>query len=137
VGAAAALAVWAAALGVYWTERFHLRHTKIYERAYAATASAAREHFAAGTLVVAGLHSGALVYYTDLPLLRWEFVRPEQFARFRARTASAGRPIGAILHQVEEADALQKNCPGPWTRLTTVGSFSLWRLEPAGGEASR
>ena len=137
MGAAAALTVWAAGLGVYWAERFHLRLTKTYERAYADTATAARERFAAGTLVVAGLHSGALVYYTDLPLLRWEFVRPEQFARFRARATAAGRPIGAILHQVEEAEALQKNCPGRWTRVATVRDFSLWQLEPEGSGPSR
>lgn len=137
MGAAAALVVWAAGLGVYWTDRFHLLLTKTYERAYADTAAAARQRFAAGTLVVAGLHSGALVYYTDLPLLRWEFVRPEQFARFRARAKEASRPIGAIVHQVEEAEALQKNCPGRWTRLATVRDFSLWQLEPEGGGPSR
>lgn len=137
LGAAASLLVWATALGAYWTDRFHLLLTKTYERAYADTASAARQHFAAGTLVVAGLHSGALVYYTDLPLLRWEFVRPEQFARFRARATEAGRPIGAILHQIEEAEALRKNCPGSWTRVATVRDFSLWRLEPEGSGPSR
>lgn len=136
-GAAAAFTVWAAGLGVYWADRFHVLHTKTYERAYAETASAALRHFAAGTPVVAGLHSGALVYYTDLPLLRWEFVRPEQFARFRARAMDAGRTIGAIVHQVEEAEALRKNCPGPWTRVATVRDFSLWRLEPEGSEPSR
>lgn len=136
-GAAALLAVWATGLSVYWTDRFHLLLTKTYEQAYADTATAARREFSPGTLVVAGLHSGALLYYTDLPLLRWEFVRPEQFARFLARTTAAGRPVGAILHQVEEAEALQKNCPGRWTRLATVRDFSLWRLEPEPAAAGR
>jgi 4-amino-4-deoxy-L-arabinose transferase-like glycosyltransferase len=137
LASALVLTLWAAGLGVFWTQRFHVLLTPAYERAYADTASAARQHFPAGTLVVAGLHSGALVYYTDLPLLRWEYVRPEQFARFRARATQAGRPIGAILHQVEEADALRKHCPGTWTRVAAVRDFSLWRLEPEGSGSSR
>lgn len=129
LGAALGLTVWAAVLGGYWTQRFHLLLTKTYERAYADAATAARARFAPGTLVVAGLQSGTLLYYTDLPLLRWEFVRPEQFSRFLTRVKQAGRPVGAVLHKSEEAEALQKNCPGTWTRLETVRDFSLWQLD--------
>jgi 4-amino-4-deoxy-L-arabinose transferase-like glycosyltransferase len=136
-GAALGLTLWAVALGGYWTHRFHLLLTKTYERAYADTAAAARTRFAPGTLVVAGLQSGTLLYYTDLPLLRWEFVRPEQFSRFVTRAQQAGRPVGAVLHKIEEAEALQKNCPGNWTRLEAVRDFSLWQLDagaPAKGQ---
>ncbi len=136
-GAAVVLVAWATAQGAYWTQRFHLLLTKSYEQAYADTAAAARREFAPGTLVVAGLHSGALRFYTDLPLLRWEFVRPEQFARFVARATAAGRPVGAILHRVEEGDALQRNCPGRWVRVTTVRDFTLWRLAPEDGNGGR
>ncbi|MBL9212891.1 MAG: glycosyltransferase family 39 protein [Opitutaceae bacterium] len=137
LGAALGLTLWAVALGGYWTHRFHLLLTKTYERAYADTAAAARARFAPGTLVVAGLQSGTLLYYTDLPLLRWEFVRPEQFNQFLSRTRQAGRPVGAVLHQIEEAEALQKNCPGAWTRLATVRDFSLWQLDAGAPVSAR
>jgi hypothetical protein len=42
-----------------------------------------------------------------------------------------------VLHKIEEAEALQKNCPGNWTRLEAVRDFSLWQLDagaPAKGQ---
>ena len=131
VGTAVALTLWAAGLGVFWTKRFHLLLTPTYERAYAEAAAATRTHFPAGTLVVAGLNTGSLIYYTDLPVLRWEFIRPEHFRHFVALAGSAGRQVAAVLHRTEEADVFQNHCPGAWTRVTTVRDFSLWRLDAA------
>lgn len=130
-GAAIGLVVWAAALGVYWTDRFHLRLTKTYEQAYADAAAAARQQFPPDTLVLAGLHSGALYYYTTFPVLRWEFVSADEFARFLAQLQSTGRTVAAVLHKVEDQEALQKKCPGAWTRVQTIKDVSLWRLDRA------
>jgi hypothetical protein len=130
IGFAAGLMLWSAGLSWFWTNKFHLLLTKTYERAYADAAAAARAEFPAHALVVAGIHSGALFYYTPFSILRWEFVRPEEFARFRQLTADAGRPICAVLHEIEERGALQEHCPGNWRRIGAHTAFELWRLEP-------
>ncbi len=126
--AAISLGIWAIGLSWYWTGRFHLLLTKTYEQGYADAATAARAHFAPGALVLAGLHSGSLYYYTEFPVLRWEFVNAEEFARFRQLAAAAGRPIAALLYDVEEREALQEKCPGPWTKVAAVKNVSLWQL---------
>jgi hypothetical protein len=127
--AAITLAMWAIALGWFWTQKFHLLLTKTYEQAYADAAANARAQFPANALVIAGLNSGALYYYTNFPVLRWEFVNPAEFAKFRELTEKSGRPICALLFQLEEREALQEHCPGNWTSLATRQNISLWRLD--------
>ena len=127
---AAGLVVWGIGLGAYWTSRFHVLLIKSYEQAYADASAAARAHFPPNTLVLAGQHSGALYYYTDFPVLRWEFVNPAEFARFRELAGNARRPIGALLYDLEEREALREKCPGNWVRIATLNNIGLWRLDP-------
>lgn len=126
---AAGLALWAAGLGWFWIQRHHLLLTQTYERAYADASLAAREKFPRDALVIAGMHSGAIYYYTDFAVLRWEFVQAHEFDRFRDLAQKAGRPICAVLFDVEEKEALRERCRGEWTRLATLNNIALWRLE--------
>lgn len=127
--AAAGIALWAAGLGWFWTKKHHLLLTPVYERDYADAAAAARENFPPGTLVIAGLHSGSLFYYTDLAILRWEFVPHAEWPRLRALVQQAGRPMGAVLFQLEEKEALRERCIGPWTQVAKRNNVTLWRLD--------
>ncbi len=122
----AALTLWALGLGWYWAAHHSLLHTRIYEQAYADAAAAARAQFPADALIVAGLHSGSLYYYTDFPVLRWEFVDAAQFAAYRTRAETAGRPIRALLFDIEEREALQEKCPGLWEKIGAVRNIGLW-----------
>lgn len=129
---AAGIATWAAGLGWFWTGKHHLLLTKTYERAYADASAAARTRFPAGALVIAGMHSGAIFYYTEFAVMRWEFVRPEEFARFRELAEKAGRPICAVLFDMEEKEALRERCRGNWTEITKLKNVTLWRLDAPG-----
>ena len=134
--ATAGLARWAVGLGWHWTKKLHVLLIPVYEQAYADAAHAARAQFPPGALVVSGLHSGALYYYTDFAVLRWELVKAEEFAGFRQKAENAGRPICAVLFDVEEVEALQKKCAGPWEKIGAVRNVGLWRLNPATGAKS-
>ena len=125
------LMAWAAGGGWFWTTRLNLLLTKGYEQAYADAATAASTRFPPGALVVCSQLSGALYYYTDFPVLRWDFVNGGEFARFCALTRESGRPVCAVLFASEEHDALQEHCAGEWTRLGTVKNIALWRLTGA------
>lgn len=129
--AAAGLALWSLGLGWFWTQKHHLRLIQTYEQAYADAAHLARVVFPKEALVLAGLHSGALYYYTSFPVLRWELVTPSEFAAFRALAAGSKRPFCAVLFDVEVREALQEKCPGEWTQLGAVRNISLWQLAPA------
>ncbi|MDP3073359.1 MAG: glycosyltransferase family 39 protein [Opitutaceae bacterium] len=126
---AAGLAVWAVGLGWFWTQHHHLLLTRSYEQAYADAADAARREFPRDALVLAGLHSGSLFHSTDLAILRWEFVRPEEWPRLRALAAQAGRPVGAVIFEMEKAEALEQRCTGPWRQLAQVRNIGLWLLD--------
>ena len=127
--ASAVLALWATGLSLFWTNKFHLHLTPTYERGYADASAAARQHFPPDALVLAGLHSGALYYYTDFPVVRWEFVNAVEFAGFRAKLEKNRRPICALLYDVEEREALQEKCPGPWIEIFRFKNISLWKLD--------
>lgn len=124
---AVVLAAWALGLGWYWTARHSLLHTKVYEQAYADAAAAARQQFPADALVLAGLHSGSLYYYTSFAVMRWEFVNATEFAAFRAHLDKSRRPLCALLFDVEEREALQEKCPGTWEKIGAVRNIGLWR----------
>jgi len=100
-----------------------------YEQAYADGATAALARFSPGALVVSSAFSGALYHYTSFAILRSDQVGPADFAGYADRLRPAGREIGAVLFETEEAEAFRR-CPGNWTRVARVGNVGLWRLAP-------
>ena len=124
------LSLWAIGLGWFWSGKFNLLFTKTSEQSYANASAAARTRFPPNALVLAGLHSGPLYFYTNFAVIRWEFVNATEFGRYRTLAEAAGRPICAVLHEVEERDALQEKCPGAWTKLAVLNNVSLWQLPP-------
>jgi hypothetical protein len=123
------LAGWAAAGSWYWTRNLHVLYVPQYETAYADAGRAVQERFAPDALVVCSAVSGMIYYYTDMPTLVYDSLEPGDFARYVARVRQAGRPIHAVLFDIEEEDALQNRCPGLWTKLTAVGNIGLWQLQ--------
>lgn len=129
--AAAFLAIWVVAGSAYWTRKLGVFYVKGYEQAYADSTRAARDTFPKDSLVVSGVTCGALYYYTDFPILRADRMDAPHFARFAALAHAAGRPVCALLFDVEEKDALHDRCPGEWQRVATVRNLGLWRLTPS------
>jgi hypothetical protein len=128
--AAAALTIgcWALASSWYWTPRLSVLLMKGYERTYADGARLAREKLPPNAVVLAHAFSGALYYYTDLLLLRWDQIEAPGFARYAALAQHAGRPICAVVFESEETDA-RRRCPGKWTRVATIANAGLWQID--------
>lgn len=133
--AAAAVAIWAIGLSTYWFRHFELAETKGGERTYLKACEAARVHFPPGTLVATMNFSGALYYYTEFPVLRWDQVDAADFRRYAALAGKAGRTVAALEFRWEEPKALRERCPGEWTRVAEVGNAVLWKLAPAARQA--
>jgi hypothetical protein len=100
-----------------------------YEQAYVEGALAARERLPKDALVAALSFSGALYFYTDFAVLRWDQVEPQEFARYAKLAHDAGRPVCAVLFESEETDAFRR-CPGAWNLVAKVRNVSLWQLPP-------
>lgn len=122
------LTVWAAGASWYWTRHLHILHVPGYERIYAEAAQVMRERLPGNALVVCSAFSGTVYYYTGLPTLIYDTIKPEEFAGYLARARRAGRPVYAAVFDIEEEDSIRTRCPGPWRRIATVGKIGLWEL---------
>jgi hypothetical protein len=80
------------------------------------------------SLIVSMQMSGALKYYTNLPIARWDAIRPERFPELRHAVEERGFRWYALLWPFEEAD-FRRNLPGSWERIATVRDIGLWRLQ--------
>ncbi|MBS1811596.1 MAG: YfhO family protein [Acidobacteria bacterium] len=81
------------------------------------------------TLIVAMEMSGALKYYTNRSMLRYDFVRPDQWQTLTKRAAEKGYRWYALLMPHEIAEA-QKQVTGKWAKVGDYGQISLWQIEP-------
>jgi hypothetical protein len=125
------LALWAVADSVFWTRDLHVFLTKRYELDYADSCRWARDHLPPNAIVACMAASGAIYYYTGLPVLRWDQISAEDFARYAPAAAAAGRPIYALLFAVEREEALQRRMPGRWEKLADFRGAAIWRLTAA------
>ena len=84
-------------------------------------------------------HSGSIYYYTGRPVLRWDWVGPDELAPTVNRLESAGHPVFAILDDAEESQFRSRFAASPvlgrLRRATTVKTItlavSIYELAPA------
>ena len=79
-------------------------------------------------LVVSMQMSGALKFYTERLIVRWDWVEPGQWPVLKNRAAEKGHQWYALLlpFEVEEA---QKRLSGKWVRVGTFNQLSLWQID--------
>ena len=128
--AAAVLSLWAIGASWYWSGRNGLLQIKHYEDAYILGAEAARAQFPPNTLVLSCHLSGAVFFYTNFAVLRWDAATPDEFRHYATLAQRTGVTVGALLFEDEEQRALRESCPGEWMRLASVGNVGVWRLAP-------
>ena len=126
--AASVIAAWAVGGSYYWTRQLGVHYMKGYEQVYADACAAAAAKFPAGTLLVTSSFSGAVYFYTDFPILRWEEVDAAQFSRFAHLAQKAGRTVAALNFESQDETVLREKCPGNWVAAGRVKNATLWRL---------
>jgi hypothetical protein len=119
--------------GIAWTRHLDARHLDYSEKVYSEACAWLRGHLPANAVVATMQISGALFYYTDYTLVRWDMISPADFQRIAAACTAAGRPIYAVLFpfEIEDADqkAFQKHLTGHWTQIGAVRFVSIWRYD--------
>jgi hypothetical protein len=129
--APAALAI--IAYGSGWSRHLHALSAGHGEQVYPETAAWLQAHLPANAVVASMQTSGALFYYTDYPLVRWDMMPAAEFQRIAAACTAAGRPVYATLlpFEIEDADwkAFQKHLTGHWTQIGAVHHVSIWRYD--------
>ena len=115
-------------LGVFHIRKFDLLSMKRGEAIYReASLWAAANTPPRGVLLTMQM-SGALKYYTDRPIARWDAIAPERFPALRRRFEERGFALYALLWPFEEAD-FARRLPGNWKRIGTLRDIGLWRLD--------
>jgi len=72
--------------------------------------------------------SGALGFYTERPIVRWDWVDPERWPVVKKNAAERGYQWYALLMPFEVEEA-QKRLGGKWAKLGMLDQMSLWRIE--------
>jgi hypothetical protein len=118
-----------AALGILWIARFQLLRSGRGDVAYRDASRRAARFAPSRSLIAAMQTSGALKYYADRPILRWDYVLPEKFAELRRRAADRGVALYALLWPFEIAE-FAKHLPGDWQPVSRWGEIVLYHLDP-------
>jgi len=97
------------------------------ERAYREACLWAKEHLPAKAAVLAMQTSGALEYYTDFVIVRWDQLDSRRFERVDRRVASQGYEWFALLFP-HEAERVRRLVTGKLDQVATFGPITLFRL---------
>jgi hypothetical protein len=102
------------------------------ERRYVTAASWMREHVPAQAICLTMQESGALTFYTDFTVLRWDWIVPDAAARVEAALERSGRPVYAVLFpfEIEESKMLSLRIPGTWTAVHRIEDITIFRRDP-------
>ena len=79
--------------------------------------------------------SGALHFYTDRLIIRYERVPPSLWPTLRRRVEESGREFYALLMD-GELELARKSVPGYWTELGHIRHIGLWRIDALDHEPS-
>jgi hypothetical protein len=81
------------------------------------------------SLVVSMQMSGSLGFYTQRPIVRWDWLDPVNWPTVKKHAAERGYRWYALLMPFEIEEA-QKKMSGRWTKVGMLDQVSLWQIEP-------
>jgi 4-amino-4-deoxy-L-arabinose transferase-like glycosyltransferase len=111
-----------------YIKRFDLFNFGAGEIAHKTSCRWADQTIPSNSLLAAGHMSGAVDFYTQRPIVRYDFLDPVKWGTLKKRAAERGYQWYALLMPFEIEDA-QNRMGGRWTELGMVGPISLWRIE--------
>ncbi len=129
-GTLAAVAIFAFA--AHWNTHFATKETGRGEQLYPDAIEWMQQRIPPNSVVAAMQYSGALFYSTGYPVVRWDQLKPPDFAKIARATAAARRPLFALLAPFEAECVFAENrLPGHWTQEGDFKGIALWRFDPA------
>jgi hypothetical protein len=99
------------------------------ELRYEKAADWMRSHLPANAVCFAMQESGALFYYTDFTLIRWDTLTKDNVADVEAFVRNSGRPLYAVLFpfEIDPASVRGTVTPGLWRQVGAVSDVTIWR----------
>jgi hypothetical protein len=122
-----ALALWVGISSVYWGREQHVHGPSKGERTYILAGEWARDHLPRNAAVCSMVASGALFFYTDLAILRWDTISADDFKTYALALQKSGRPLYALLMDLEEPEAFKDHLVGKWEKIADVKTARVWK----------
>lgn len=121
---------------VHWCKLRHVMLMKPYQQPYLIACDWAQKNMPKDAIVACMQTSSAFYFYTDLPILRWDQVQPEDRLLLEGRFREAKRPVYAVLFPFEQDDALKQRLPWAWEKVTELKDCAVWKLKLTPAPAS-
>jgi 4-amino-4-deoxy-L-arabinose transferase-like glycosyltransferase len=128
LAATAALSVlaWGVAASVSWTRHFRVTRIAANEVIYPRSAAWMESRVESGAPIACMQTSGALLYYSQHPLLRYDRVAPADLRAMAQAARSRGVGLYALLFELEVPE-VERRFPGAFTEVGRLERASLWR----------
>lgn len=117
-----------------WSAHWQVHKVELDERPYRQFGEWVERSLPPGALLAADQTSGALVYYSHRPFVRWDAVNATAYAGLNRYLQGRNGELYAGLFPFEETAALTRHLPGTWERVARYGVITVWRrtsLTPA------
>jgi hypothetical protein len=114
--------------GRHWNRHWNVADTGQHESVYPRAAALVNTHVPPEAFVLAGQASGAIFFYTDRGIVRWDAL-DDRWPRVRAAAEKAGIPLHAVLFDFEVRPALLESVPGDWSKVFERAPVTFWRLD--------
>lgn len=110
-----------------WDRRLRALESGRDQSNYAEAAAWARTHLPSGAVLVAMQTSGAMYYYTDFQILRWDQLQRRHLRTLERIAADPERPLVAVLFAYEQEETLRQRLAGPWEKIHANRDVTFWR----------
>lgn len=125
----AALWIWSLHAEWKWDKQIDALAPARFEIAYEKAGVWIRDNLPADALVTCMNAAGAVYYYTDFPVLRWDTESAEEFHDYVAKVEQAHRPFYALFADAEQKEEFDKNSAGKWKLIKQIDGWGVWKWE--------
>jgi hypothetical protein len=117
-------------LSIQWTRKLNATSIADGERVYPDTADWMRDHVEPHAVVLCMQVSGALLYLSNYPILRYDYLDEAGWAYVRQWQRAQHVPLYAVLFPFEyaERNVLESRIPGDWLQVGNVRHVRIYRL---------
>ena len=138
VPAAAILGALILCHNVWWDRKLYVLGVGEGEGTYLEAAEWIKTHLPRDAAIVAMQVSGSFFYYTDFPLVRWDFIDGAAVQRVEAEAASGRLQLYAVLFPYEINDWMAfARLPGTWEQVGAIKHVTVWQFRGASEQVAR
>lgn len=113
-----------------WAYEKHAIDIGAGERSYEKVTTWLKANLPANSVLGVMQMSGAVYYYTDFTILRWDQIQDGGYPKAVKGIEAAHLPFYAVLYPFEQESALHERMPGSWTFVTKVRDASIYKYTP-------